>query len=104
MHRKALTIAVCALLVSGAREASAQTLPLQDWIDRGYFNFNVGFESTSGTLNDAVTLRVLATSYAMLTLGTAGPRDLAEPPTVAWTMSCSLPIARAKDWLSTSHP
>ena len=26
--------------------------------DRGYFNFNVGFESTSGTLNDAVTFRL----------------------------------------------
>ena len=54
MHRKALTIAACALLVSGAGEASAQTLPFQDWTDRGYFNFNVGFESTSGTLDDAV--------------------------------------------------
>lgn len=51
MHRRALTIAVCALCVAGAREASAQ--PVQDWTDRGYFNFNVGFESTSGTLNDA---------------------------------------------------
>lgn len=27
----------------------------QAWLDRGYFNFNVGFETTSGTLNDAVT-------------------------------------------------
>ncbi len=52
MHRKALTIAVVALIVAGAREASAQ--PVQDWTDRGYFNFNLGFESTSGTLNDAV--------------------------------------------------
>lgn len=50
MHRKALTIAVCALCLAGAREASAQ--PIQDWTDRGYFNFNIGFESTSGTLND----------------------------------------------------
>jgi hypothetical protein len=54
MYRKALTIAACALLVSG--DASAQTL--QDWMDRGYFNFNAGFESTSGTLNDAVTFRL----------------------------------------------
>lgn len=56
MHRKALTIVVCALLVASAREASAQTL--QDWIDRGYANLNFGFESTSGTLNDAVTFRL----------------------------------------------
>ena len=56
MHRRALTIAVCALCLAGAREASAQAV--QDWTDRGYFNFNVGFESTSGTLNDAVTFRL----------------------------------------------
>jgi hypothetical protein len=52
MHRKALTIAVGALIVLSARDASAQTI--QDWTDRGYFNFNVGFESTSGTLSDNV--------------------------------------------------
>jgi hypothetical protein len=57
MHRQALTLAVCALLAS-AGEAAAQSLQLQDWIDRGFFNFNVGFESTSGTLNDAVTFRL----------------------------------------------
>ena len=56
MHRRALTIAVCALCLAGAREASAQAV--QDWTDRGYFNFNIGFESTSGTLNDAVTFRL----------------------------------------------
>ena len=56
MHRKALTIAVCALLALTAREASAQSL--QNWTDRGYFNFNAGFESTSGTLNDATTFRL----------------------------------------------
>ena len=56
MHRKALTIAIAALLVAGASQASAQSL--QDWMDRGYFNFNVGFESTSGTLNDATTFRI----------------------------------------------
>ena len=39
-----------------AREASAQSI--QNWIDRGYFNFNVGFESTSGALNDATTFRL----------------------------------------------
>jgi hypothetical protein len=56
MHRRALTIVVCALCLAGARDASAQ--PVQDWTDRGYFNFNIGFESTSGTLNDAVTFRL----------------------------------------------
>ena len=56
MHRKALTLAVCALLALTAREASAQSV--QNWIDRGYFNFNAGFESTSGTLNDATTFRL----------------------------------------------
>ena len=56
MHRKALTIAVCALLAVSAREASAQSL--QNWTDRGYFNFNIGFESTSGALNDATTFRL----------------------------------------------
>jgi hypothetical protein len=56
MHRKALTIVVCALLVAGARDASAQTL--QDWLDRGYVNLNVGFESTSGTLDDRVDFQL----------------------------------------------
>jgi hypothetical protein len=56
MHRKALTIFVVALIVASAREASAQ--PVQNWTDRGYFNLNLGFESTSGTLNDAVTFSV----------------------------------------------
>ena len=56
MHRKALTIAVCALAVAAAREASAQSL--QDWTDRGYVSLNFGFESTSGTLNDAVTFQL----------------------------------------------
>jgi hypothetical protein len=49
----------------GAVDAAAQGTPsgqttqsspmLQPWIDRGYFNFNVGFETTSGTLNDSVS-------------------------------------------------
>ena len=56
MHRKALTIAVCALLALTAREASAQSL--QNWTDRGYFNFNIAFESTSGTLEDGVPFQL----------------------------------------------
>jgi hypothetical protein len=56
MHRKALTIAVGVLTLVSTRDASAQSL--QNWTDRGFFNFNVGFESTSGTLADAVTFRL----------------------------------------------
>jgi hypothetical protein len=53
MHRRALTIAVCLLLAASVRDAAAQAS--QAWTDRGYVNLNVGFESTSGTLNDATT-------------------------------------------------
>lgn len=56
MHRKALFVFVCAALAASADPASAQTV--QDWLDRGYFNVNVGFGSTSGTLNDATTFRL----------------------------------------------
>ncbi len=56
MHRRVLTVAVCVLLAASAREALAQA-PLP-WGDRGYVNVNVGFESTSGTLNDATTFRL----------------------------------------------
>jgi hypothetical protein len=28
---------------------------VNDWLERGYFNFNVGFETTSGTLTDSAT-------------------------------------------------
>ena len=75
MHRTAYFVIIGALLFAGARDAAAQnttpTTPagqaspsagqtlqrwlLRPWTDRGYFNFNVGFESTSGTLNDAAT-------------------------------------------------
>lgn len=56
MHRKALIVAVCLLLGASVREASAQYG--QPWTDRGYFNLNVGFETTSGTLSDARTFRL----------------------------------------------
>lgn len=57
MYRKALFVFVCAAcFAAGAERASAQTV--QDWLDRGYFNVNAGFGSTSGTLNDATTFRL----------------------------------------------
>lgn len=46
----ALTIAI---VFTGASQAFAQTV--QDWTDRGYFNLNVGFETTSGTLSDSAS-------------------------------------------------
>ena len=53
MHtRKALTAAVALVLIAIAAPASAQ---VTSWTDRGYFNLNVGFETTSGTLTDATT-------------------------------------------------
>jgi hypothetical protein len=45
--------AVALLLISFAAPASAQVGP--SWLDRGYFNVNIGFESTSGTLTDSTT-------------------------------------------------
>ena len=56
MHRKALTLAVCLFLVGSAQDAAAQFG--QPWTDRGYFNFNIGFETTSGTLSDARIFRL----------------------------------------------
>jgi hypothetical protein len=47
--KKALSFAVCSLVMLVAREAPAQPLP---WTDRGYFNLNVGFESASDDLAD----------------------------------------------------
>lgn len=53
-HTKSfLAAAVALLLIASATPASAQVGP--SWIDRGYFNFNIGFESTSGTLTDSTT-------------------------------------------------
>jgi len=53
MYRKALPVVVLAVVVACADDASAQAG--QPWSDRGYFNLNVGFGSTSGTLNDSTT-------------------------------------------------
>ena len=44
------------LVLMSATPASAQLGTT--WTDRGYFNFNIGFESTSGTLNDATTFTI----------------------------------------------
>jgi hypothetical protein len=46
---------VCVLL-SAASPVSAQTI--QQWIDRGYANLNIGFDSGSGSLDDAVTFQL----------------------------------------------
>jgi hypothetical protein len=56
MHRRALTAATCLLMVFTVRDASAQIG--QPWTDRGYFNLNLGFETTSGTLSDAKTFQL----------------------------------------------
>jgi hypothetical protein len=50
-----LSIGIAILMLSAA-PASAQVGA--SWLDRGYFNFNVGFETSSGTLNDATTFRL----------------------------------------------
>jgi hypothetical protein len=55
--RNAVAACVALLLMASAAPAIAQPAPA-DWIDRGYFNFNVGFETTSGTLNDSSTFRL----------------------------------------------
>jgi hypothetical protein len=47
---------VCAFLSASVRPASAQSI--QQWIDRGYVNVNVAFDSGSGSLNDSVTFRL----------------------------------------------
>jgi Outer membrane protein beta-barrel domain len=56
MLRKPLTVMVCFLVIVSAREAAAQSIA--PWMDRGYVNVNVGFESASGQLNDARTYRI----------------------------------------------
>ena len=54
MNTKNVVIAAVALLLfASVTPANAQFGP--SWVDRGYFNFNVGFESTSGTLTDSTT-------------------------------------------------
>lgn len=56
MVRKVLTVSVCVLFLASARDASAQGI--QQWIDRGYANVNIGFESSKDTLADATTFVV----------------------------------------------
>jgi hypothetical protein len=62
MHRPGLIIIASALVAVGATPAFAQGTTagqgLQAWTDRAYINFNVGFETTSGTLNDSVTFNL----------------------------------------------
>jgi hypothetical protein len=53
MRRTVLTAAVCVFLTASVRDASAQIG--QPWIDRGFLNFSIGFESGSETLEDATT-------------------------------------------------
>lgn len=53
MRRTVLTAAVCVFLAASVRDVSAQIG--QPWIDRGYLNLSVGFESGSDTLNDDTT-------------------------------------------------
>jgi hypothetical protein len=53
MHVKGFLATVCVFLAS-AGTASAQWMQ-QPWTDRGYFNLNLGFETTSGTLDDNVS-------------------------------------------------
>jgi hypothetical protein len=65
MYRLSVLFVAGAMLASSAREVSAQATPApstsqgsaltQAWTDRGYFNFNVGFETSSGTLTDNVS-------------------------------------------------
>jgi hypothetical protein len=65
MHRAKFMIVVGALLVFGRTEATAQGTAAgqasqmwQAWNERGYFNFNIAFETTSGTLSDSVTFPI----------------------------------------------
>ena len=53
MPRTFLFVLVCSVFAASVSDADAQVG--QPWTDRGYFNFNVGFEGTSGTLTDATT-------------------------------------------------
>lgn len=55
--RRWSVLAVMGIVLAGAeREAAAQVFG--EWIDRGYANVNVGFETGSGTLNDAGTFTI----------------------------------------------
>jgi hypothetical protein len=57
LTKTAVAIGAAVMLIATAVPASAQTAT-SAWIDRGYFNFNIGFETTSGTLTDATTFRL----------------------------------------------
>lgn len=57
MQRKAFTLAVCLFLAASARDAAAQQVG-QPWIDRGYFNFNIGFDTGSSTFSDSRVYRL----------------------------------------------
>ena len=54
--KKVVTFAAGLLILVSAREAAAQAG--QAWTDRGFVNFNVGFQSTSTDLNDTSTFRL----------------------------------------------
>jgi hypothetical protein len=61
IHPKTLPL-VLALVLVMVSQVSAQTTQPQDWLDRGYLNLNVGFETTSGTLNDRVNFPIYGES------------------------------------------
>ena len=54
--KQALTSVFLLAFTFSAHEAAAQVG--QAWIDRGYLNLNLGFQSTSGDLNDATTFAI----------------------------------------------
>jgi hypothetical protein len=54
--KKALAGAVALMVIASATPASAQIGAA--WVDRGYFNLNVGFETSSGTLTDSTTFSI----------------------------------------------
>lgn len=65
MYRKSVLVLVGAWLALSAHEAFAQAASAgqggsgwQPWTDRGYFNFNLGFETTSGVLADSASFTV----------------------------------------------
>ena len=58
MPNRVIHLAVCVCLLACARDASAQIQMGTPWTEYGYFNFNIGFESGSGELNDAATVPI----------------------------------------------
>ena len=56
LHPTTVTVFTTVMLLALASQASAQVG--QPWIERGYFNLNVGFETSSGTLTDATTFSI----------------------------------------------